>query len=456
MRRAVGFVSFVSTLTAFSLVACSCLLLLFRCGVVAAISSASSSSSSDDNKDHNNEDHSTWNQCHLFIAPSSMGWGVFAGRAFRKGEMVEFSPLILAFDRNAPLVQNTVIDDYIYGYFRIDPRTNTVGTLSTVLLGNGMYFNHHVEPNVKYMMLSKEPDAHFPQGSNVVGYIARRDIEAGEELYSTYGEDDGGERWFRDRKIDLMIQPTNVSRISADELPSKMNDYCTGIYAGIGLERYATGVKPILPRPEEINFEIDLSERLYELDSGVGNARAKMDISVGTRIEIGPGMLLDSRAVAGTVIAPLTFPWQILSKSQQDAIRELQKEENNIMVQYQGADTGYERIERFESFELTTVFPSGGSIGMVRRLINREDSNCELIIHPKSQEGAVGLTLELVAMKDIQLGEVLKMHMAPTTREVGDWTTFLREMKLTGQNYYWKELEAIASVGENSKDTSEL
>jgi hypothetical protein len=398
--------------------------------------------------DNQQEDDEFWRQCHLFLAPSTMGWGVFAGRDFQKGEIVEFSPLVLPTEPDSPIVRNTQLDDYIYGYYRLDG--SDLQTLNAILLGNGMYFNHHAEQNINYVGLSREPSKEFPNASNVVGYVANRDIAAGEELLSTYGREDGGKRWFQDRKIELKLDPTNATRISPEALPRMMEEYCGQIYSGVGVETYSTGVKPILPQPGEVPYDLDLLKRLYKLDSGVGNARSKGHIAAGRRIEIAPAMLLDSRIVEGTVIEKLTYPFGILSPDQQEAIRKLQKENNNdILVQYQGSDTHYQRMDRFQGFELTTIFPAAGQIGMVRRVTDEKASNCRLVIHSKGLEGAVGLTLELIASKDIEPGDILQLLMGQAG---GDWATFESEMQLTGQRYYW---DGLTSTDDSSSFSSD-
>jgi hypothetical protein len=41
--------------------------------------------------------------------------------------------------------------------------------------------------------------------AQAIGFVALRSIDAGEELFSTYGIDDGGQRWFQDRGLTLVV-----------------------------------------------------------------------------------------------------------------------------------------------------------------------------------------------------------------------------------------------------------
>lgn len=87
-----------------------------------------------------------WQNCDLFLAPSSTGWGVFAARDFAEGELVDAAPLVIRTwdDRHDGISKGTVLDDYVYGY--IDDPTEKISP--AVLFGYSMFFNHHPEPNV--------------------------------------------------------------------------------------------------------------------------------------------------------------------------------------------------------------------------------------------------------------------------------------------------------------------
>ena len=73
----------------------------------------------------------SWTHCEIFLAPSSVpggGWGVFAGRDFKKGEIVEAALLFLPFAHDDPSILFSVVDDYIYGYLTTTRRRKATTT----------------------------------------------------------------------------------------------------------------------------------------------------------------------------------------------------------------------------------------------------------------------------------------------------------------------------------------
>lgn len=103
----------------------------------------------------NEDDDDYWQACSTLLAPSlssSMGWGVFAGRSFEKDEIVDIAKLMLPMELHSPQVENSVLDDYVYGYRRIhfNPEPN-IENLLGVLLGQIMFANHHpTSHNLQY------------------------------------------------------------------------------------------------------------------------------------------------------------------------------------------------------------------------------------------------------------------------------------------------------------------
>ncbi|MEM9466453.1 MAG: SET domain-containing protein-lysine N-methyltransferase [Actinomycetota bacterium] len=120
------------------------------------------------------------------ISPE-MGRGVFAARAFAEGETVEVAPIMLMIETWDDLPAECRVRVFNWGHV-----TGVAGEQYALPLGYGTFFNHTNDPNLRYV------------GSDVeqtLTYIARRDIEAGEQLYIHYDQPDGvhaeiEESWF--------------------------------------------------------------------------------------------------------------------------------------------------------------------------------------------------------------------------------------------------------------------
>lgn len=95
------------------------------------------------------------------------GRGVFATRAFRKGETLELAPvLVVPEDEHPPLVE-TVLNSYVFGW----------GDGVAVCLGFGSIYNHSWDPNAEYLKHLDE---------SVIEFVALRDIAPGEEVFVNY------------------------------------------------------------------------------------------------------------------------------------------------------------------------------------------------------------------------------------------------------------------------------
>lgn len=108
------------------------------------------------------------------IGETEHGRGVIAIDGIAKGETIEVCPILELAEGDA----SGLLDDY----------TVALGDGSTgaaLLLGYGSLYNHSDEPNAEYVAL--EDDAY--------SFVALRDIDAGEQITISYGEE-----WWRTRE----------------------------------------------------------------------------------------------------------------------------------------------------------------------------------------------------------------------------------------------------------------
>jgi SET domain-containing protein len=99
-----------------------------------------------------------------------MGRGVFAGRRFRPGEVIEVCPVIPLPRSQTRACVGDLLDRYIFQW----PRR---GFPSAVVLGLGSLYNHAADPNARY---TPRPDA------DVMVFRAARPIAAGEQILVDY------------------------------------------------------------------------------------------------------------------------------------------------------------------------------------------------------------------------------------------------------------------------------
>ncbi len=99
------------------------------------------------------------------------GYGVFAGKTIKKGEIIEECYVLLTRGKDRKL------EDY---YFDADGKY-------ALLTGFGVIYNHSDDENADYVISAKRQLATIK---------AIRTIKKDEEIFVCYGED-----WFKDRKI---------------------------------------------------------------------------------------------------------------------------------------------------------------------------------------------------------------------------------------------------------------
>ena len=321
-------------------------------------------------------------------------------------------------EHTLPIIKNSVLDDYHYSYIRGNQAQGLVA------LGMTMFYNHDREPNVEYTSrIGKDPSNSNPESTYAVGFFARRDIAKGEELFSSYGIKDDGAQWFASRQMEMMVPTKESSRIAPEHMDQYQRDFCSKMYAGIGLSTYQNRIQP---DPTRYMFQ---TKRLPPNDAPA--AIAKIHIESGERIEIAPALVLSRRFVENTVLSPLCFYWEDLAEQHHDSLIAL-REAGQFKVQYQSPFTEWRRVDRFEGFETSVIFPAGGFIGMVER-VGTDNPNCRMEIKPSgSGAGSVGLVLEVIALTNIEAGEVLRLNISPTG-SVSERLKLAKVLEITGQ-----------------------
>lgn len=113
------------------------------------------------------------------------GVGVVARRNFRKGDIIEH-PLVISIEHS--FIKKTILSEY--------SMTKGRGS-SEIVFGFGMMYNHHDISSI---------GIYFENTSYHV--VAEKDIEAGEEMFMSYGQE-----WFRKRHISPRTPSTIVKSL---------------------------------------------------------------------------------------------------------------------------------------------------------------------------------------------------------------------------------------------------
>lgn len=107
------------------------------------------------------------------------GRGVFAGRRFRPGDVLECCPILRVSARDRSRLQRTVLSGYVY------QRSRGAGAIA---LGLASLYNHSVEPNAECELVAEE---------ETLVVRALRTITAGEEITIRYTDE--SDLWFEPR-----------------------------------------------------------------------------------------------------------------------------------------------------------------------------------------------------------------------------------------------------------------
>lgn len=99
------------------------------------------------------------------------GRGVFASRAFKKGETIEICPVILLGPEDSDTAHETELHHYLYDWGEDH---------SALALGLGSMYNHAYQPNAMYLQDFQ---------ANQITFTALRKIGAGEEICINYNGD---------------------------------------------------------------------------------------------------------------------------------------------------------------------------------------------------------------------------------------------------------------------------
>jgi SET domain-containing protein len=104
------------------------------------------------------------------------GYGVFAGKNYKKKEIVEISPFIQIGEEHLQEIngEKNPLRDYVF-------TSHLKNNHELVVFGNGSLFNHSKNPNVYYY--------HDQTGNRLLYYAAKKSIRKGEELFISYGNE---------------------------------------------------------------------------------------------------------------------------------------------------------------------------------------------------------------------------------------------------------------------------
>ena len=159
-----------------------------------------------------------------------------------------------------------MLDNYVFSFQRNNKNNseesdseNSNSSLNVVLLRNGAFYNHHPNPNLKYVQVVQKEGDDVP---HLVGFCATRDIIAGEQLYVSYGDavdsssfdenscssssDNNNNNnndkmdWFERRELEAQTMIEDY--IESNMIPFYLSKHCSKIYGGVGLPTWRDNV----------------------------------------------------------------------------------------------------------------------------------------------------------------------------------------------------------------------
>jgi uncharacterized protein len=106
------------------------------------------------------------------------GRGVFATRGFAAGDTVERCPVVIVPAAERPLLDGTHLFNYYFAW---------AGEAAAIALGYGSLYNHSTSPRARYRKVFE---------TDVVDFVALRDIEPGCEITVDYTDGGTNKLWF--------------------------------------------------------------------------------------------------------------------------------------------------------------------------------------------------------------------------------------------------------------------
>jgi hypothetical protein len=168
--------------------------------------------------------------CDVYLAPSKIigsDRGIFAGKAYQKDSIVDTGQTILI---NYQTIRKRQLSNYVF--------SSQDGINAIALFGASMLYNHRVPKNIYYTyhemppaapqvlpLTYSQPYSNYP----MLDFVAEVNIEAYEEIFTSYGHDD----WFTARGITLSIPPKYMSYISTLEELEKHGHCITDVYLNL-------------------------------------------------------------------------------------------------------------------------------------------------------------------------------------------------------------------------------
>jgi hypothetical protein len=110
------------------------------------------------------------------VRPAEWGWGVFTDAFIAEGAHIEECHYLKV---PAGSISGPPMTDYVFNLTWGEHEEQRPGEWLAVVLGYGMIYNHSPKPNVAYFRGGER---------DLFTFYATRDIQPGEQLFITYGE----------------------------------------------------------------------------------------------------------------------------------------------------------------------------------------------------------------------------------------------------------------------------
>ncbi|CAB9524430.1 expressed unknown protein [Seminavis robusta] len=423
--------------------------------------------------------------CDIYVAPSPDrgGWGVFAARDFEAGEVVEVAPRYVPLKTQQMMASNELHDFHYDFQFPRDPDDFSFGV---AIFGMSMFYNHGVgdEQNVFYTSFGHEPDKNMPWASLAVGFVALRDIQRGQELLSSYGDE-----WFDERGMEMIQRQQEEEVIPGHGRLLQLEDrHCSRIVSGLGQSTWWNRVlasHELVHGPESLpKFNMEAMLPLQDHPTAV----AKQFIREGYMIDKGPALVVPVADFEHSPLSPMLIRWTDLTNPQTHDILSLREMYYAYKLKGKKNSTDDEETENtttirqdqlhhdvLEFFDESAILPASGHIGLVLRVGPDEEHqrfgenfNCRMEIDPQIRDlkqmdhNSAGIVLKLYATKDIHPGQELRLHL-PDTSSWHAKMSLMQHLALTGQpipphivNPYNPDTAFAATTGGNDEEEQEL